>query len=179
MLELEIPSVELFDENKNEFIKIDSQIIKLEHSLHALSKWESKWKKPFLNSTKSVEETNDYVNCMVLTENVNPYFVYAMTNEMFEKINSYIEHDMTATWFSKSGTNKHSREIITAEVIYYWMISLNIPMECEYWHLNKLLTLIRVCNEKNSPKKKMSKSEILKRNRELNEQRKKLLNTNG
>ena len=180
MLRITIPSAELWDANKQEFVYTKEQTLLLEHSLVSLSKWESKWCKPFLtNGTKTVEETIDYVRCMTLTQNVDPDVYRYLTNENVEQINKYIEAPMTATWFAEDPTAKPNREVITAELIYYWMIALQIPFECQKWHLNKLFTLIRVCNIKNQPPKKMSKRDIASRNAALNAARRKKLNSNG
>lgn len=180
MLRIMIPATELWDRSKREFITTKEQTLQLEHSLVSLSKWESKWCKPFLTKDKkSIEETIDYIRCMTLTQNVDPYVYSALTNEHIERINEYIEAPMTATWFSEEKNNKPNREQITAELIYYWMIALNIPFECQKWHLNRLLTLIRVCNVKNQPPKKMSKKDLINRNAKLNAERRKLLNTRG
>lgn len=179
MLKLVIPSIEFYDEQKQEFINTKEQSIQVEHSLVSISKWESKWNKPFLSKeSKTIEETIDYVKCMTLTQNV-PSEVYSrLTNDNINDVSKYISAPMTATWFSDT-KEKPSREIITSEIIYYWMITYNIPFECQKWHLNKLLALIRVCSNKNQPAKKMSRAEIISRNRELNNQRRQALNTNG
>ena len=180
MLQITIPAVELWDERKQEFITTKEQTLQLEHSLVSISKWESKWCKPFLSKQeKTFEETLDYIKCMTITQNVDPEVYNYLTNENIEEINNYINAPMTATYFSDDKTVKPSREQITAELIYYWMIALNIPFECQNWHLNRLLTLIKVCNIKNQPPKKISKKEIMRRNAALNAARRKQLNTKG
>lgn len=179
MLQITIPATELWDESKQEFIYMKPQTLQLEHSLVSLSKWESKWCKPFLSKEeKSIEETIDYVRCMTITQNVKPEVYNCLTNDNITQINEYIQTPMTATYFSKSN-GRPSREQVTAELIYYWMIALGIPFECQKWHLNRLLTLIQVCNIKNEPPKKMSKRAIMSRNAELNASRRKRLNTKG
>ena len=179
MLEITIPGLEYYNEETNEFTYYDDVTIQLEHSLVSISKWESKWCKSFLNGKdKSVEEIMHYVGCMTLNRDVPSDIYSRLTTENIETINDYIGQPMTATTFPAE-RNTPSREIITSELIYYWMIALNIPFECQYWHLNRLLTLIKVCNVKNNPPKKMSKQEILKRNRELNEARRQQFNTRG
>lgn len=179
MLSLIIPSNELWDERRQEFIQIDSQVLELEHSLVSLSKWESKWNKAFLSKEpKTYEESIDYIRCMTLTQNVNPDTYLGLTNEQINEVNKYIEAPMTATTVNNKNS-KRSREIVTSELIYYWMISLQIPFECQYWHLNRLMTLIQVCNVKNAPPKKMSKRSIMSRNAALNAARRKQLNSNG
>lgn len=179
MLTITIPAAEAWDEIKQEFIYTQEITLDLEHSLVSLSKWESKWQKAFLSSkNKTNEEILDYIRCMTITPNVNPNVYSYLTADNIKTINSYIEAPMTATVFSDRN-NKPSREIITAELIYYWLIALNIPFECQYWHLNRLLTLVKVCNIKNSPKKKMSKRDVMSRNAALNAARRKQLNTTG
>lgn len=169
-----------WDEEKEEFVEGEKQILQLEHSLLSLSKWESKWCKPFLSKgSKTDEEALDYIKYMTLTKNVNPKVYDYLTAAHLEQINRYIESPMTATTFSEDKKGKRGREVITAELIYYWMIALNIPFECQKWHLNRLLTLIRVCNVKNSPPKKMSKRDVMSRNAALNAARRKQLNTKG
>lgn len=180
MLRINIPGGELWDERNNEFVFAKGQTLQLEHSLVSLSKWESKWCKPFLSSeAKTTEETIDYIKCMTVTQNVKPELYNFLTNEHITMVNDYISAPMTATTFSKDGPGGRHREIVTAELIYYWMIALNIPFECQKWHLNRLLTLIRVCNIKNAPPKKMSKRQIMNRNTALNAERRRLMGTNG
>ena len=180
MLRIMIPATELWDKSNREFITTKEQTLQLEHSLVSLSKWESKWCKPFLTKDKkTIEETLDYIKCMTLTQNVDPHVYNALTDEHIEQVNKYIEAPMTATWFAEEKNRKPNREQITAELIYYWMIALNIPFECQKWHLNRLLTLVRVCNVKNQPPKKMSKKDLINRNAKLNAERRKLLNTRG
>lgn len=179
MLKITVPEMEFYDEDRNEFIMFNEQVLQLEHSLVSISKWESKWHIPFLDGKdKTLEQIIDYVRCMTITQNVKPEVYNRLTEDNLKAINDYIENPMTATTFSDIN-QRPSREIITSEIIYYWMVSFNIPFECQKWHLNKLLTLIKVCNIKNSPPKKMSRQEILSRNRALNEARKKNLNTRG
>lgn len=180
MLTITIPASELWDESTEKFISIKEQTLQLEHSLISLSNWESKWHKPFLSKTeKTPEETIDYIRCMTLTKNVDPNIYYFLSEENIKRVNDYIADSMTATWFSEDKNKKPNREQVTAEIIYYWMIALNIPFECQKWHLNKLLTLIRVCNIKNQPDKKMSSREILNRNAALNAARLKQMKTKG
>lgn len=181
MLQLVIPlGPEIFDDEKQEFITPETKTLQLEHSLVSLSKWESKWCKPFFSKEeKTPEETIDYIKCMTITQNVKDEVYSHLTRDNIMQINKYIEAPMTATTFSKNNKGKGSREIVTSELIYYWMITLNIPSEYQKWHLNRLLTLIQVCNVKNEPAKKMSNKEIMSRNRALNAARKKKLNTRG
>ena len=179
MLQITIPGIELWDESREIFTQTKEQTLQLEHSLVSLSKWESKWGKAFLSKQeKTYEETIDYIKCMTITQNVNPKVYNSLTTKNIEQINKYIDEPMTATTFHEVN-NTRSREIITSELIYYWMFSLNIPMECQKWHLNRLLTLIRVCNIKNAPPKKMSRSDIISRNAALNAARRKKLNSKG
>lgn len=169
MLTITVPEVEVYDSEANEFRTLKAQTITLEHSLVSISKWESRWTKPFLGKDKMTEEqTIDYIQCMTLTQNVDPTVYYRIDSDGIKRITDYIDAPMTATTISKSPHEKPNHEIVTSELIYYWMIALDIPFECQKWHLNRLLTLIRVCNAKNSPNKKMSKKEIMSRNRALN-----------
>jgi hypothetical protein len=179
MLKIVIPGIELYDEEKEEFITTKSQTLHLEHSLVSLAKWESKWNKPFLTKdNKTYEEIIDYIRCMTITQNVSEDTYRLLTSENIQQVIEYIELPMTATTFSNQKKTP-SRDVVTAEIIYYWMISLNIPFECQKWHLNRLLTLINVCNIKNQPQKKISRKEIMSRNTALNAARRKQLNTRG
>lgn len=179
MLIITVPSVEMFDDKTNRFYKTKSQDLRLEHSLVSISKWEAKWQKPFLSKDdKTIEETLDYIRCMTLTQNVPPDVYTRLTESNIEEISKYINASMTATTFTNKNM-KPNREIITSEVIYYWMIAFNIPFECQKWHLNRLLTLINICNIKNQPAKSMSKRDIMARNKALNAQRKAQLHTKG
>lgn len=181
MLEINIPAKEYFDEDKQEFVVIKEQTLELEHSLISVSKWEAKWHKPFHSQDeKTVEETLDYIKCMTINNrNVDAVVYNGITPSDMKRINEYINDPMTATWFNEQQNKRFSREVITSELIYYWMSAFQIPFSCEKWHLNRLLTLIHVCNVKNQPEKKMSKREIMSRNRALNEARKKKYNTSG
>ena len=180
MLTITIPATEMFDDEKQEFIPFKEQTLQLEHSLVSLSKWESKWCKPFLKQEeKTLEETLDYIKCMTITQNVDPQAYSRLTNANIKQILDYIDAPMTATTFREDNSKGRGKETITSELIYYWMISLNIPMECQKWHLNRLLTLVRVCNVKNTPPKKRSKRDIANQYAALNAARKKQLGTNG
>lgn len=180
MLELLIKGVDLYDEKNEEFVSTKDTTLRLEHSLISLSKWESKWHKPFLgNDDRTDEEIRDYIRCMTITQNVDPLVYLGLSAENYKSIEEYMSDTMTATWFNDKNNPKSRQKVVTAELIYYWMISLQIPFECERWHLNRLLTLIRVCNNENTPKTKMKKGDIFKQNSQLNEARKKMLHTRG
>lgn len=179
MLKITIPGKEMFNEKTQEFFETKSYTIQLEHSLVSVSKWEAKWNKPFLGKQeKTVEETIDYIRCMTITQNIDPVVYNGLSDRNVKDINKYIDAPMTATTFS-DGKGKLNNDIITSELIYYWMTSLSIPMECQRWHLNRLLTLIRVCNVKNAPAKKMSKRELMQRNASLNAARRAKFNSKG
>ena len=181
MLRIEIPiSPEGWDEENEEFVESKVQTLQLEHSLVSLSKWESKWCKPFFSTDdKTYEEVLDYIKCMTLTQNVKPEVYKYLTEKNITEITDYINAPMTATTFNETSTKGRGRDIITSELIYYWMIAFNIPVEFQKWHINRLLTLIRVCEIKNSPGKKMSSKEITSQYAALNAARKKKLNTKG
>lgn len=179
MLVINVPPKEMYNESTGEFIESKGQTLVLEHSLVSLSKWESKWCKPFMsNDERTDEELLDYIRCMTITQNVNPSIYYSLTYENIQAVNAYIKAPMTATTFRDSAKGR-SREIITSEIIYYWMISLGIPFECQKWHLNRLLTLINVCSIKNTPPKKMGKSEAMAQQRQLNAARRAKLHSKG
>ena len=179
MLNIVIPETEEFDPRDGTFTIRKKEVLCLEHSLVSLSKWESKWKKPFLTETeKTPEETMDYIRCMTINS-VDPSVYRRLTRSAIEKINEYIADPMTATTIREDPNQKKSREVVTAELIYYWMIALQIPFECQKWHLNRLIMLIRVCNIKNAPPKKMSKADIYRQNSALNAARRKAHGTRG
>ena len=181
MLRLTIPlTPEEWDEEKEEFIPSKVTTLQLEHSLVSISKWESKWHKAFLsNKDMTDEETLDYIKCMTLTQNVNPDVYEHLTADNILEIQEYIKNPMTATVFSDRKAGKPSREIITSELIYYWMSALQIPFECQKWHINRLLTLIRIHNIKNSPPKKRGERETARSYAAMNAARRKQLNTRG
>ena len=179
MLTIVIPETEEFDPSTGTFFVYKKETLLLEHSLVSLSKWESKWKKPFLSEDeKTPEETLDYIRCMTVNS-VDPSVYRRIPVSAIKKINEYISDPMTATTFSEDPNQRRNREIITAEIIYYWMVALEIPFECQKWHLNRLITLIRVCNIKNAPSKNMSKGDIYRQNTALNAARRKMHGTKG
>lgn len=173
MLTITVPGVESFDNEIQQFVYSDGVELTMEHSLASVSKWESIWGKPFLGKDeKTAEEAFSYVKLMCLTPRVPEEVFYRLSQENYTAINNYIGEKMTATWFNETHQKPStSSEVITSEIIYYWMFSLSLPLECETWHLNRLTTLIKVMNLKNQPKKKMSQSEVLARQRELNARR--------
>lgn len=180
MLTITVPSVEFWNDEIQEFVSNPEVTLELEHSLVSLSKWESKFEKPLMGSSeKTNEETIGYIEAMTLTPGVSPEVYKRLTQSNIDDVNRYIEAKMTATWFSDSEKPSSKKEIVTAEVIYYWMIALQIPFECQHWHLKKLLTLIEVCNRKNAPPKKMGRAEMLAERNRLNAQRKAAMNTSG
>ena len=179
MLELVIPSAEWWDDKNEEFVSTKETKLVLEHSLVSLSKWESKWKKPFISKeSRTIEETLDYVRCMTISQNADPKVYGLITAEQLKKIEEYINDPMTATWF-KNDKSKPSNEQITSELIYFWMITSGVPIECQKWHLNRLLTLLKICAIKNQPSKKMPRSEIYRNNAALNAARRKRLGSKG
>lgn len=178
MLELYIPAVEMFDDDKQVFVTSKPTTLRLEHSLVSISKWESRWKKPFLKSaSKSTEETIDYIRCMTISQNVDPAIYYSISDLQIRMIDEYINDEKTATTFHNDSIP--NRQVITSELIYYWMAAYNIPMECQKWHLSRLLTLIKIASIENSPKKPMSKRAILSQNRALNAARRKASGSRG
>jgi len=168
MLEIEVPPNEAW--TGEEFINFKGQKLELEHSLVSISKWESKWEKPFIKSGRkdvlTTEEFKDYIRCMTINKNVDPQTYEMLTRDNYQKIGDYINAKMTAT--NMIDHDKGGRQQITSEVIYCWMITLGIPFECQKWHLNRLLALIKVCNRYNTPDKKMSKKDALSRAAAIN-----------
>lgn len=182
MYELTIPEGEFYNEEIEEFIQIKKTTLQLEHSLIALRKWESKWNKPFLGTNdKSMDEILDYIRCMTLNRNIDPeIYRYIPAKEIIQLID-YIQAPMTAIWFNEAveSINGNRKETITAEIIYYWMITLNIPVEFQKWHLKQLFTLIRVVSIKSQPKKKMGKREAARMRARLNAERRAKYKTKG
>ena len=181
-LTIEIPGVEMFNNLTQEFITVEPTTLVLEHSLISISKWEAKWEKPFLSKDqKTSEEMLDYIQCMTLTQCVDPNVYSNLSYENIETIYKYIDAPMTATWFSKEENRKKSRKVVTSELIYYWMIKFGIPYECQKWHLNRLITLIRVCEAEERPPKNSGKSgkRSLSSRAALNAARKQQLGTRG
>lgn len=188
MLQVLIPEIEYYDERENAFVEIMPTKLTLEHSLLSIAKWEAKWNKPFydLSSDKTEEEWLDYIRCMTITQNVDQSIYKAMPLQVRKQIEDYMDQPMTATWFRKEEGKSRNREIITAEIIYWWMFSQGIPLECQKWHINRLLTQIRVCNEKNresydskrGKRRKASRKSISDR-KSLNQRRKERLNSKG
>lgn len=174
-------SEELFDEERQEFTSETICVLKLEHSLVSLSKWEAIHEKPFLGAEeKTHDEMIDYVRAMLLNpDEVDFNSFHSLSQKNFEEIGAHIDAKMTATWFSEAVGAPRTRDVVTSELIYYWMTQFNIPFECDKWHLNRLFTLIRICNIKTAKPKKMSRADIARRNRELNEQRRAQLGTKG
>jgi hypothetical protein len=177
---------EVWDPNKEEFTivrGVKPTTLTMEHSLLSLSKWESKYHKPFLGKDeKTPEEMLYYIQCMTIN-NVDPEAFYCLTQEQIQQIGDYIADPMTATTINhrnggKGGPRRNNR-IVTSEVIYYWMVAHQIPFECQKWHLNRLLMLIEVCNVENAPQQKMSNREILKQNRALNMARRAKMHSSG
>lgn len=186
MLTITIPDLEMFDEQTNTFVYVKGQTITLEHSLVSVSKWESKWKIPFSTDTpKTPEQTRDYIRCMTITQNVNPLLYQNISPSMIEQIQNYIQDQQTATWFSdKDKGPAGNKRPVTSELIYYWMIESGIPMECQKWHLSRLLTLIEVCNAERKAadpnnRKKYNPRDFARSRSELNAQRKAALHTRG
>lgn len=181
MLPITVPKGEYWDEEKEEFVFTKGGLLKLEHSLISISKWESKWNVPFFETEKTDEQILDYIRCMTLNPDaVDPELYTHLSRQNILDINEYIAAPMTATTISNAVNDKKtSGEFITSELIYYWMIAYNIPVEFQKWHINRLLMLIRVCSEKNKPSKKMSRRQIAEMNRARNEARKAKYKTRG
>lgn len=181
MLTITIPGTEFFDENSQTFISTKGCVLNLEHSLVSLSRWESKWKKPFLSTMeKTREESMDYVRCMTINPVHDPLVYMAITPEQMAQINHYIADPMTATTINDRRNGRGgSREVVTSELIYYWMVAYQIPFECQKWHLGRLMTLIKVCDVKNAPAQKIPKSSLMSRNKSLNAARRAKMGTRG
>lgn len=176
-------TVDMFNQETGEFIYIAPQTLHFEHCLYNVAIWESKWKKPFISRSandndKTAEEVLDYIRIMCKEHLDKDTFTYITTNvDIINQIKAYIDDPRTATTITEQPGG--SREVPTTEVLYYDMTALQIPFECQYWHFNRLLMLIRVCAEKNKPPKKMSAADTMRRNAALNAQRRAKLNSKG
>lgn len=180
MLKIIIPGNEFYDETTETFSTVNDVVVELEHSLISVSKWESKFEKPFLGpQEKTSEEVFAYIKAMLLHDNYPEEVLLNLSSENIREINSYIDSKQSATTFGKMPERRGPGEVVTSELIYYWMVAFNIPFECENWHLNRLFSLIRICNIKNGKPQKRSANEIAQRNREINEQRRKQIGTTG
>lgn len=183
MLQLTIPRTEFWNERTNEFLYTEETVLRLEHSLLSISKWESKWNKAFLTKKdKTPEEILDYFRCMSLDD--HPDYIYqALSPEQFKEIENYISLPMTATKILSNAPQQNKggkpKDVVTSELIYYWMLSYQIPKDCENWHLNKLMALIQVFNAKNTPPKKGNMRDIMKRNSDINDMRRRMHHTKG
>lgn len=182
MLKIHIPETEAYSNEYNKFINVKATDITLEHSLISISKWEAKYHKAFLDEKveKTNEELIDYIRFMSLSSNIDPNAFMVIPSDEMRRILEYIKDSQSATTFSDEKTGRASRDVITSELIYYWMVALQIPFECQKWHINRLLTLVKICNIKNNPdKKKMSRNEIYAQNKMLNAQRRARLHSKG
>ena len=183
MLELYIEGCELYNDATNEFIYVQPTKLQLEHSLISIRKWEAKTHKPFLkDENKTTDEIREYIKCMTINPVKNPDIYKYLSVSDIQKVITYIQDPMTATWFSDNAKHLGKKigfgEIVTAEIIYYWMCTMNIPLECEKWHLNQLLTLVRVISEKNKDPK-VDKKQAARNRAMLNAQRKAKYHTRG
>ena len=183
MLTIKIPASDFYDETRGIFVETKERVLQLEHSLVSISKWESKWHKPFLSETqKTDEEALDYIRCMTITQNVDPNVYYAIDEKTAKTINDYMDNTMTATVIYDAVTGakvQPKKRTITSELVYSWMIANDIPIKFEKWHFNRLMTLIRVCSIENGQGNKMTQKELNKSNWALNEARRKKLGTRG
>lgn len=179
-LVLTIPEREFYDDRTGRFVSTKKTTIQLEHSLLSITKWESKWHKPYLSKAqKTEEEALDYIRCMCIGKDIDPNVFRAITSKQAKMIADYINDPMTATTIKRKDT-RPSREIITNELVYFWMTSFSIPFDpCEKWHFNRLMTLIEIASIKNQPPKKMSKRQAAQERSALNAQRRAKYNTHG
>lgn len=180
MIQVTIQGGELFDSKTNEFVNFKTTTVSLEHSLISISKWEAKWKKPFFKKEeRSLDEIIDYIACMSLNPNIDHRIFHKISSDEVRRVSDYISDPMTATTFNEFEDPKNNKQIVTSELIYYWMIAYNIPFECQKWHINRLLTLIRICGIKNAPPKKTSKAEMMRKRAQINAERRSKLHTKG
>lgn len=182
MLEITVPATEGWDERREQFVKLQKeQKLTLEHSLVSISKWEAKWQKSyFAKVPKTEEELLDYIKCMTITQNVSPSVYDCLSVNNMKQISDYMDSPMTATRINdRQKSNIRNNSELTSELLYYAMIAYNIPMECQKWHINRLITLIRICEIKNRKQDKPSRNELLKEHAALNAKNRKKYNSNG
>lgn len=180
MLQIKVSTKEGWNEQTQEFVQCPDTVLSLEHSLISISKWESKWHIPFLSKDKKTpEQITDYIKCMTVSPNVKPEIYNFLTKDNLDEVMRYIDDPMTASTVKQIGGAKHSREIVTSELIYYWMVSLQIPFECQKWHINRLMMLIQICNAKNQPARKMGRRNTLQQNAALNAARRQRMHSKG
>ena len=180
MLQIKVPGIDGWDEINEQFTTLPDTTITLEHSLISISKWESKWHTPFLGKDqKTPEQIIDYIKCMTITPNVKDEVYNRIPKDQIDIILDYINDSMTATTIKERGGPKRSREIVTSELIYYWMVALEIPFECQKWHINRLMMLIQICEIKNQPDKKMSRRSTMQQNAALNAARRQKAHSRG
>lgn len=179
MLIIRVPQTEVFDSKTETFNYLPETVLKLEHSLISLSKWESRWHKPYLkpDPNRSVAETMDYIRCMSLTS-IDLQTVSRLSSKDYETIQAYVNEQSTATTVKHVGGKKNT-QTVTSELIYAWMTELRIPWEAQKWHLSRLMTLIDVMNERQKPQQKMSKAQTAKQNAAINAARRARYNTRG
>ena len=171
-ISIEVPEMESFDPNSNSFIKIDKQIFTFQHSLKSISKWEAKYKKPFLSefTKKTKIESLDYYLMMALDSTFDASF---LTGDITEILGNYVNEEFSATTIRSNNNNdSNSRRVMTSEVIYAYMANAQVPFECENWNISRLLKLLNVISELNTKQKPMSESEIIAYQKALNKKRK-------
>lgn len=179
MLELTIPTTKMFNEQTGEITVLGGGTIKLEHSLAAISKWEAIVKKPFLEQeSMTAQQLLLYIKCMS-EDTIDDKILAGITDKNIEDISDYISDSMTATWFKEDHKKTGGKRIVTSELIYYWMATVGIPFECDKWHFNRLMTLIRIAGEEQKPSEKMDKKALAKRNRSLNAARRAKMHSRG
>lgn len=180
MKKIVVPRTEFWDEKKEEFFFTDGATLKLEHSLISISKWESIWHVSFIDTQKTDEQMISYIKCMTLNDVSDDLVYYAISGKQMNEIAKYIDDPMTATTITETKKNAvMPGKKITSEEIYYWMIKFGIPSQYEKWHLNRLITLIRVCSAYETQGTKRTNREIAQSYRELNEARKAKWGTKG
>lgn len=171
MFTIKIPPLEIFDDELEEFRQFGADEITFEHSLYTIARYEEATHKPYYDTRSDEDNLFSYMPYMAIKPPKDPSAFFRIPQDELAKLKSWMEDSHTATWFSKDDDNSPEREIVTAELIYYWMTEYRIPFECERWHINRLMTLIQVCARKKSPPKQKSQAEIIREHRALNQKR--------